>query len=82
MKNPKRGVLCFVGSKRTWKNNNHYLLAYDPKEEDNYIIYEDANNLYAWATTQALPYKDLRFDTTSSLRNILNTPDDGPIGYI
>ena len=32
--------------------------------------------------TQALPYKDLRFDRTSSLRKILNTPDDGPVGYI
>ena len=24
----------------------------------------------------------LRFDTTSSMRAILDTPDDGPVGYI
>ena len=45
-------------------------------QDENYIIYEDANSLYAWAMTEALPYKDLRFDTTSSLRAILDTPDD------
>ena len=32
--------------------------------------------------TQALPYKYLRFDTTSSLNAILDTPDGGPVGYI
>jgi len=32
--------------------------------------------------TQALPYKDLRFDRTSLLRKILNTSDDGPVDYI
>ena len=32
--------------------------------------------------TQALPYKDLRFDMTSLLRKILNTSDDGPVDYI
>ena len=32
--------------------------------------------------TQALPYNDLRFDTTSSLRAIRDTSDNGPVGYI
>ena len=27
-------------------------------------------------------HKDLRFDTTSSLRKILDTPDNGPVGYL
>ena len=51
-------------------------------KNENYILYEDANSLYAWAMTQALPYKDVRFDTTSSLRKIFYTPGDGPVGYI
>ena len=78
----KRGGLCYVSSKRYVKANNHYLPDYDDSQEENYIIYEDANSLYAWAMMQALPYKDLKFDTTSSLRAILDTPDDGPVGYI
>jgi hypothetical protein len=76
----KRGGLCYVSSKRSVKANNHYLPDYDDTQDENYTIYEDANSLYAWAMTQALPYKYLRFDTTSSLRAILDTPDDGPFG--
>ena len=75
----KRGGLCYVSSKRYVKANNHYLPDYDDNQEENCIIYEDANSLYAWAMTQALPYKYLRFDTTSSLRAILDTPDNRPV---
>ena len=78
----KRGGLCYVLSKRQFKANNHDLPDYDDNRDENYIIYEDANSLYAWAMTQALPYKDLRFDMTSLLRKILNTSDDGPVDYI
>ena len=76
----KRGGLCYVWSKRYVKANNHYLPDDDDSQEENNIIYEDANSLNAWAMTQALPYKYLRFETTSSLRAILDTPDDGPFG--
>ena len=78
----KQGGWCYVSSKRYVKANNHYLPVYDDSQDENYIKYEDANRLYAWAMTQAFPYKDLRFDTTFSLRAILDTPDDAPVGYI
>ena len=72
----KRGGLSYIQSKRYVKSNNHYLPDYDDTKDENYIIYEDAHSLYAWAMTQALPYKVLRFDTTSSLRAFLDTLDD------
>jgi hypothetical protein len=62
----KRGGLCYVSSKRYVKANNHYLPDYDDAQEENYFIYAYANSLYACTMTQSLPYKDLRFDTTSS----------------
>ena len=70
----KRGGLCYVSPKRYVKANNHYLPDYADSQEENYIIYEDANSLYAWAMMQALPYKDLKFDTTSSFESYLGYP--------
>jgi hypothetical protein len=79
----KHGGLCYVSFKRYVKANNHYLPDYDESQDENYFqTTEHAKNLYAWAMMQGLPYKDLRFDTTSLLRKILDTPDDGPVGYI
>ena len=79
----KRGGLCYVSFKQNVKANNHYLPDYDESQDENYFqTTEHAKNLYAWAMTQALPLKYLRFDTTGSLRKILDTPEDGPVGYL
>ena len=45
-------------------------------------MYWDANNLYGWAMSQPLPYKDISFNTDISLEEILATSDDNDIGYI
>jgi hypothetical protein len=55
----KRGGLCFVGSKRHVKANNHYLEDFDATKPENYLMYWDANNLYGWAMSQYLPYKNI-----------------------
>ena len=78
----KRGGLCFVGSNRYVKANNKYLPDFDINKPSNYIMYWDANNLYGWAMSQALPYKDLKFNNDVKLEDILNTPDDSEVGYI
>ena len=44
-----RGGLCFVGSKRYVKANSKYMPDYNQNEESNYIIYEDAVNLYGFS---------------------------------
>lgn len=78
----KRGGLTFVGSKRYAKANNKEMgKHYDKTKESSYITYVDANNLYGWAMTQNLPYKDIKFDTVS-LEEILKTSDDSEIGYM
>ena len=78
----KKGGLCFVGSKRHVKANNHYLEDYDDTKPENYLMYWDANNLYGWAMSQPLPYKDISFNTDITLEEILATNDDNDIGYI
>ena len=44
-------------------------------------MYWDANNLYGWAMSQALPYADIQFEQVE-LEDILNTSDDSEVGYI
>jgi len=78
----KRGGLCFVGSKRHCVANNPYMSEYDENTPDNYIMYWDANNLYGWAMSEPLPYKDLKFDSDVTLDTILNTDDNNETGYI
>ena len=78
----KRGGLCFVGSKRCIQANSKYLDNYDKTKPSNFIMYWDANNLYGWAMSQFLPYKNLKFVDGVPLLRILETPDDSDIGYI
>ena len=77
----KRGGLCFVGSKRHVKANNHYLEDFDETKPENYLMYWDANNLYGHAMRQVLPYKGLNFKTIIDLEGMRGSPDDIIIGY-
>lgn len=78
----KRGGLCFVGSKRYAQANNKYLETYDRSKPSTYLMYWDANNLYGWAMSQYLPYKNLKLINNALLGDILQTADDSEIGYI
>ena len=65
----QRGGLCYVGSNRHVKAQNKYLSDYDPNAESNHIMYLDANNLYGWATSQSLPYRNLQIE--KSFENVI-----------
>ena len=41
--------------------NNKYMKNYNPASESSYIMYLDANNLYGWAMSQSLPFKDFKW---------------------
>ena len=60
---PMRGGLTCVGSNRPSKANHKEMgEMYDPKRESSYITYVDANDLYGYALSEALPYEDIKFD--------------------
>ena len=44
-----------MDSKRFAKANNPKVPDFDPNKPDTWIQYYDANNLYGWAISQALP---------------------------
>ena len=45
-------------------------------------MYWDANNLYGWAMSAALPQENIQFSNDTTLDEILNTADDSETGYI
>ncbi|GFW95212.1 c2H2-type domain-containing protein [Trichonephila clavipes] len=70
--------------KRYARANNRYLENYDPSSPSKYIIYLDANNLYGWAMSQALPYGDFKWISpdTFNKEHILSIPENSEVGYI
>ena len=51
------------------------------KSDKKKVLFIDANNLYGHSMSQYLPYDEIKFDDNVKLEDILNTPDDGDIGY-
>ena len=48
-----------------WRGERFFLLAgkkkSNPEDDTTYIIYLDANNLYGWAMSQPLPYRNFKW---------------------
>ena len=69
-----RGGISHI-SKRYAEANNKYMQDYDPDKPSSYIQYLDANNLYGWAMSQALPTKDFKWMKNLSVQNVINILD-------
>ncbi|GFX88648.1 protein NYNRIN [Trichonephila clavipes] len=74
----------FNDMQRYARANNRYLENYDPSSPSKYIIYLDANNLYGWAMSQALPYGDFKWISPDifNKEHILSIPENSEVGYI
>ena len=44
-----------MASQRYARANSPYVQDFDPSKPTNYMMYLDANNLYDWAMSRALP---------------------------
>ena len=64
------------------KANNHYLDDFDATKPENYLMYWDANNLYGWAMSQYLPYKNIALTEDVDIDTILKTDDNSKVGYM
>ena len=79
-----RGGLSQI-STRYAKANNKYMKIYDPKQEESYIVYLDANNLYGGSMNEYLPYGGFKLTNTNvdewNFNRIMNIDDEADIGY-
>ena len=67
VENGTRGGVSMI-SNRYSEANNKYMDSYDDTKPSKYIQYLDANNLYGWAMSEKMPYKDFKWV------NVENTP--------
>ena len=73
-----RGGISTI-TNRYARANNPYLPDFDPSKPSTYIAYMDANNLYGYAMSQALPTHDFRWIEPIDVTMV---PDDAKEGYI
>ena len=78
-----RGGLSYV-SQRYARANAPSLPDYRPEEPTSYLVYFDANSLYATCQTMSLPVGDFRFLSQAEIDSFdVNTIDrDSPVGYV
>ena len=73
-----RGGVSMI-SNRYSKANNKYMENFDNSEPSKYITYLDANNLYGWAMSEKMPYKDFKWVEENDVEKMLS---DGDLGYV
>ena len=78
-----RGGISTV-THRHAKANNRYVPDYDPSQPSSHVTYIDANNLYGWTMSQALPVDGSRWleDQEIESLNVLEISDNNENGYI
>ena len=57
---------------------------YDASKRNSYIMYLDANNLYGWVMSQALPMSNFKWLTDKEMKDlyVMMIPDDSSRVYI
>ena len=71
-------------SHRYAKSNIPNTAGYDSSQSSQFIMYWDANNLYGWAMSQPLPYKEFKWVNPKDFTHekILDLKPDAPEGFI
>ena len=78
-----RGGIVMI-SKRYAKANNPYVNDYNLNQPSNYLIYIDANNLYGWSVSQALPTQRFRWLSRQEIDSydVFKAGENAEQGYI
>ena len=77
-----RGGVVSVYEMRKFTANSKYLPDYDSSQPSTFGFCLDANNLYGGVMqNEKLPQSDFTLNSDITLAEILNCPDDNPVGY-
>ena len=71
-----RGVVSMITKSHAKANNPYMKEKYNPEEENIYLPYLDANNLYGWAMSKLLPVKDFKWMTNEELSITKHTTEN------
>jgi hypothetical protein len=66
-----RGGICHASVRYARANNKFMGALYDRTKPTSYILYVDANNLYGWALSQALPDDDYQWVSSEDCRDAM-----------
>ena len=69
-----RGEISMI-TNRFSKANNSYVPDYDPTQENSYVMYFDANNLYGWGKSKSLPTCEFDWLTEQEIADLDITMD-------
>ena len=75
-----RGGISYI-AKRYAKANNKYMNDYDPKKQSTFISYLDMNNLYRWAMSEYLPYREFKWLENVDEFDLMSISEKSPKGY-
>ena len=75
-----RGGISYI-AKRYAKANNKHMNDYDPEEPSIFITYLDKNNLYGWAMSEYLPYKDIQWVKNIDWLDVMSVNEKSDTGY-
>ncbi|XP_015123336.1 uncharacterized protein LOC107045547 [Diachasma alloeum] len=76
-----RGGVSQCANRYAQVNNPFMGKLYDASSETSYLMYFDVNNFYGAAMSVSLPCDSFEWVDSNSV-DILNVPDDSPVGYI
>ena len=76
-----RGGTSYIAHRYS-KANNKYMSTYDEEEDNSYLMYLDANNLYGWAMSQPLPNGEFKWVEDPDNINIDDYLDDEGRGMV
>ena len=75
------GGISYI-AKRYAKKNNKYMIDYDSEKLPTFITYLDMNNLYGWAMSEYLPYKEFKWFKIIDRFDVMSIVEKIDTGYI
>ena len=76
-----RGRISYI-AKRYAKANNKYMCDYESNKQSTFITYLDKNNLYGWAMSEYLPYREFKWLENVDKLDVMSVNEKSDIGYI
>ena len=80
IKKGTRGGISYI-AKRYAKANSKYMCDYHSNKQSTFITYLDKNNLYDWAMTEYLPYREFKWLENVDKLDVMSINEKSDVGY-